>query len=196
MKHVYATILTLFVSLFLISAVQAQNEVQQRIERYLYTNYNTNKGSIRENERIIRMLEERLDAYLVGLDKETQRVATTQEKEVKQLLQQINKIHDPKVLKKMIEDTHTKNVANLDRFVNKGLSAPQDALECRRIIVMKLVELDLLHQKQEKLLALLKDDHSRSQFIAGMLKNIQIQESSDLKIFAQAIDGEVDKFIL
>jgi Na+/phosphate symporter len=196
MKHVYSTALTLFLCLLVLGVAQAQTEMQQRVERYLYSNYNTNKAALRENERIIRILEEKLDTYLVSADKETQRKAVTQEKEIKQMLLQIEKITDPKVLRNMIEEARTKQIANLDRFVNGGLSSPEDALECRRIIVMKLVEHDLITQKQEKLLALLKDDHSRSQFIEGILKKKNLQDGIDLKTFAKSVDGEVDMFSL
>lgn len=194
MKHVYRIAFTLLICLIVAGVAQAQTEVQQRVERYLYTNYNTNKAALRENERLVRILEEKLDTYLVTADKETQRKAVTQEKEIKHLLLQIEKIRDPRELKKMIEEARTKQIANLDRFVNGELSSPADALECRKIIVMKLVEHDLITQRQEKLLALLKDDHSRSQFIEGMLKKKNLQDGIDMKAFAQSVDGEVDTF--
>lgn len=196
MKYSFTLIITLVLCIGSISVAYGQNEVTQRVERYLYTNYNTNKGLLRENDRLIRMLEERLDHYLDGADAETRRLAMKQEKDVKMLLQKIEKERDPTVLRKMTEEARVKNIVNLDRFVNKGLSTTEDALECRKIIVMMLLENDLVNLKQEKLLALLKDDHSRGQFIDGILKKGSFAEGADVKAFTQSVDGEVDKYSL
>lgn len=196
MKNYYRTAFFLLVCFLLSNFVQAQNEVQHRVERYLYTNYNTNKAAILENDRLIRILEENFDTYLIGLDKESQSLVKGQEKDIKQYLQQVEKIKDVKVLKNMVDEFRTKNIANLDRFVNKGLSTPEDAIDCRKIIIMKLVEHELLMQKREKLLALMKDDFSRQQFIEEMVKNGNVKETEDVKAFTQTVDGEVDELKL
>lgn len=196
MKNLYRTVFFFLVCFLSANYAHAQNEVEQRVERYLYTNYNTNKAAIRENERLIRILEEKFDTYLIGLNKESQSLVKGQEKEIKQYLQQVEKIKDVKVLKKMMEEFRTKNIANLDRFVNKGLSTPEDAVDCRKIIIMRLVEHELLSQKQQKLLALLKDDYSRQQFIEVVVKNGGVKETEDIKSFTQSVDSEVDEYRL
>jgi hypothetical protein len=191
MQTLRNTALLLFVSFLSIGFAQAQTEVQQRVERYLFSNYNTNKAAIRENERIIRILEERFDGYLESLDKETKERVVGQDKEVKLYLSKVEKVRDIELLTKMVEEAQAKNAVALDKFVNKGLNTPADALECRKIIVMRLAEHELITSKQEKLIALLKDDNTRQEFIMSLLKKGKVKENADVRAFAKAIDLEV-----
>ncbi|WP_224998870.1 hypothetical protein [Cesiribacter sp. SM1] len=185
------TALFLLVGVLTIGFAQAQTEVQQKVERYLFSNYNTNKAAIRENERTIRILEERYDNYLETLDMETKALVVAQDKEVKQYLAKVEKVRDVQLLTQMVEEAHAKHAVALDKFVNKGLNSTADALECRKIIVMRLAEHELITAKQDKLIALLKDDHTRHEFIMTLLKKGKVKESTDLKAFAKSIDLEV-----
>ncbi|AHM58622.1 hypothetical protein D770_01740 [Flammeovirgaceae bacterium 311] len=194
MQNLRKISLVLLVSLLAIGFAQAQTEVQQKVERYLFSNYNTNKAALRENERIITILEEHFDHYLETLDKETKAQVVGQDKEVKQYLIKVEKVRDVELLTQMVDEAHARHASALDRFVNKGLSSPKDALECRKIIVMRLAEHELIRLKQEKLIALLKDDHSRQEFILSLLRRGKLKEDGDLKTFTKTVDMEVYSF--
>ena len=196
MKNLLGTLLFLIVSFLTVGFAQAQADVQQRVERYLFSNYNANKSALRENERIIRILEENFDKYLESLDKDTKAVVKGQDKEVNQYLSQVEKVRDIQLLTRMVEEAKLKYRVSLDKYVNNGLSTPQDALECRKIIVMKLAEHELVQQKQQKLIALLKDDHSRTEFIKSVLSKGKVKEDADLKTFVQNVDNEVFNYEL
>lgn len=196
MKNVLGTILFLVVNFLTVGFAQAQTDVQQRVERYLFSNYNANKSALRENERIIRILEENFDKYLETLDIDTKAVVKGQDREVNKYLSQVEKVRDVQLLARMVEEAKVKYRISLDKYVNHGLSSPQDALECRKIIVMKLAEHELVQQKQEKLIALLKDDHSRTEFIKSVLSKGKIKEDADLKTFVQNVDNEVFSYEL
>ncbi len=196
MKYLYKPLFFFLVCFLMSGGVLAQVEVQQRVERYLYTNYTTNKTLLRENEQQVKVLEEKLDAYILTLDKEKQQQIREQEKEMNQYLARLEKVKDVKTLRQLVEETKSKQTANLDRFISKGLDSTQDALECHKIIIMKLAELELVSLKQEKLLALLKNDQSRFSFIQNMIKNTTVETTGDIKAFAQVVDNEVDTFEL
>lgn len=194
MQSLRKTTLVLLVSLLALGFAHAQTEVQQKVERYLFSNYNTNKAALRENERIITILEERFDLYLETLDKDTRALVAGQDREVKQYLVKVEKVRDVEMLSQMVEEAYARHATALDRFVNKGLSSPKDALECRKIIVMRLAEHELIRLKQEKLIALLKDDHTRQEFILSLLKKGKLKEDGNLKAFTKTVDLEVYSF--
>lgn len=192
--HIVTVIFIAFFLLCSTAKAQVQQEVQQRVERYLYSNYTANKAALRENERTLRIMEENLDSYLVSLTKDQLTIVKEHEKEVSNYLQQVQKIKDINRLRSLVEEVRTKNFAAIDRFVNSGLSTPNDVVECKKVIIIKIVEAEILQQKQERLLALLKDDATRNQFILELVQETSIAQEDDLNAFTQSVDKQVYNF--
>jgi hypothetical protein len=194
MKILQRSACAFLVCFLFFSIAHAQNEVQQRVERYLYTHYNTNKAAIRDNDKTIRLLEDRLDAYMAKLDKEQLEKAKAQERLAKKHLDQVNKLKDIGQLRQFIEEQQQKGTAAQERFLSKGLISPEDVLECRKLIVAKLAEYELLELTQAKLQNLLKHDQARQKFISSLIETEKLAQETDIRLFTRSIDGALDRY--
>jgi Na+/phosphate symporter len=194
MKILQRSACAFLVCFLFFSIAHAQNEVQQRVERYLYTHYNTNKAAIRDNDKTIRLLEDRLDAYMAKLDKEQLEKAKAQERLAKKHLDQVNKLKDIGQLRQFIEEQQQKGTAAQERFLSKGLISPEDVLECRKLIVAKLAEYELLELTQAKLQNLLKNDQARQKFISSLIETEKLAQETDIRLFTRSIDGALDRY--
>jgi Na+/phosphate symporter len=194
MKILQRSACAFLVCFLFFSIAHAQNEVQQRVERYLYTHYNTNKAAIRDNDKTIRLLEDRLDAYMAKLDREQLEKAKAQERMAKKHLDQVNKLKDIGQLRQFIEEQQQKGTAAQERFLSKGLSSPEDVLECRKLIVAKLAEYELLELTQTKLQNLLKNDQARQKFISSLIETEKLAQETEIRIFTRTVDGALDRY--
>lgn len=188
------TIMLCFAS-FALGFAQEQTELQKRVERYLYASFTASKASLKENERILRYLEEKLDLYIMAQDdKETLSRIKKLEKECDGLIKQIDQQKDPLQLLQMVEESKKSTRGELDQLFSQGLQSVQDVVPCRRLIIMKTLEYYLLQEKHDKLMVLLKDDFTRQEFINDLLTKGKINENSDLRKIAQTIELEVTKY--
>lgn len=194
MKNLHRTVFGLLVCFMILGSARAQTEVQQRVERYLYTNYNTNKALIRDSDRIVQQLEDKLDAYMLSVDPAKLELVKAQEQSARRYQEQVKKVKDPKMLRQMVEEARQKSYSQLERFLSRGLSAPEDAFECRKIIALKLAELEMVQQKQDKLMTLLKDDLKRKEFIEQVVMGEKLDEGTDLVLLTKAVDVAVERF--
>lgn len=180
---------------FALGYAQEQTELQKRVERYLYASFTANKASMKENERILSFLEEKLDLYITKQEnKETLARIKKLEKECDALIKQIDQQKDPVQLLQMVEESKKSSRGQLDQFFSEGLQSIQDVVPCRRLIIMKTLEYYLLQEKHDKLMALLKDDFTRQEFINELLNKGKINENSDLRKIAQTVEVEVTKY--
>lgn len=196
MKILQRSACVFFVCFLVISQASAQTDLQQRIERYLYTHYNTNKAALRENDRTIRLLEDRLDAYLGSMNKEEGEKAKAQERIAKKYLDEVNKIKDIGQLRKKVDESSQKREALLERYLSKGLASAEDVLECRKLIVMKLAEYELLELTQAKLQALLKNDQARQLFISGLIEHEKLVLETEIRLFTKSVDVALDRYTI
>lgn len=197
-KILHRTALALFGCMFAVAfsalnPAQAQTDMKQRVERYLYVNYNANKAAMQENERMISRLEEKLDQYLDKLTAENIGVVKTHEKEVNLYLAQIEKISDQQALKKFVEAEHKKFKAKHQALMQGDINVAEDALVCRKLIILRLADHEFMQVRQEKLMALLKDETSRIDFIQSIMAAGKVKDNHDAQSFTAAVDGEVDR---
>jgi hypothetical protein len=174
--------------------LQAQTESHQRVERYLYTFYNSNKSSIRETERLMQFLEERMDLYLITLDKDQMKLIKSDDKEVEAYVKQLEGIRSLRVVRQTVEEGRSSYRETLDRLINDGLKSRADVLNCRKILVLKSMELNMLNNKQNKLLALLKDDYVRQEFIQTLITKKSQDKIQDLRALTQEVDLAIDTY--
>lgn len=193
-KFSFLIYVVVFVGSLSFSSAKAQDPNLQRVERYLYTIYNSNKSSIRETERLMRSLEERMDLYLVTLSRDDMKLIKDDDQKVDAYVKQMERLTSVKVIRQTIEEGKVSYRETLDRLLNEGLKNRADVLECRKILVLRSMEYNLQMTNQDKLLLLLKDDFVRQEFIQKFVVGKSEDDFSNLKIFAKQVDMAIDAY--
>ena len=193
-KFSFLIYVVVFVGSLSFSSAKAQDPNIQRVERYLYTIYNSNKSSIRETERLMRSLEERMDLYLVTLSRDDMKLIKDDDQKVDAYVKQMERLTSVKVIRQTIEEGKVSYRETLDRLLNEGLKNRADVLECRKILVLRSMEYNLQMTNQDKLLLLLKDDFVRQEFIQKFVVGKSEDDFSNLKIFAKQVDMAIDAY--
>ena len=193
-KFSFLIYVVVFVGSLSFSSAKAQDPNLQRVERYLYTIYNSNKSSIRETERLMRSLEERMDLYLVTLSRDDMKLVKDDDQKVDAYVKQMERLTSVKVIRQTIEEGKVSYRETLDRLLNEGLKNRADVLECRKILVLRSMEYNLQMTNQDKLLLLLKDDFVRQEFIQKFVVGKSEDDFSNLKIFAKQVDMAIDAY--
>lgn len=192
--------LSLLISLFFLVinfgsyAQLPSSDDEQRVERYLYTYYNSNKSSLRETERLMRFLEERMDLYLITLSREGMKQLKKDDAEVEAYVKQLESLKSMRVVRQTVADGRASYREILDKLVNEGISSREDVLNCRKILVLKSMEYNLLLAKQDKLLALLKDDYTRKMFIESFVSGQNETDLSSLRQMTKQVDLAIDTY--
>lgn len=168
--------------------VLAQSGVQEKVERYLYTCYDSGKSGLKENERVLGILEQQLNDFMFTMDKPTAARMKASEKEFNEFLSRADKVKEVKMMQQMVEDSKRSSRIFLANILERGIQSVEEAEECRKMIVFKMMELDLLKMKQEKLVTLLKDENSRGKFIHAVLNAGNFGEQVDLRNLMVAVD--------
>lgn len=171
-----------------------QTPIQDKVERYLYTCYDANKSGLKENDRVLSLLEKHLNDFIFAMDKTKAAEMKTHEKEFNEFLANADKVKDEKMMQQMVEDSKRSYKILLTNILERGIQSVDEARECRKAIVYKMMEMDLLKMKQEKLLTLLKDEASRGKFINTLVLSSNINEQTDLRQLMVAVDKSISDF--
>lgn len=190
--HVYIFLFGItFCSCF---SLHAQNEVEQKVERYLYTSYDINKTSLKEGERILRTLEEQLNTFLFAAGKAELAALKGKEKEFDDFLKQIDGIKEVAQMEQIVEESRKSYRSLIAAVTERGIADINDAHECRKAIVLKMMEMDLLRLKQEKLVLLLKDESLRGLFINTMMSSGKLGIQTDVRTLMSTVDRSVAEY--
>lgn len=183
------TLVFLFGLIFLLQAAAfAQDVMKQRVERYLFSSYDMTKAGLREKNRLIQMTSDKLDEYILLLNKEEISLFKSKEKEFGQFLDRMEAVKDEKIMQQMIEDSNRSHKTLLANVLKEGVSSIEEAQECRKIMVFMMMEKELLERKNKKLIVLLKDDFSRTRFVDTVLESGKVTEQSDTKSLMVTVD--------
>ncbi|WP_017729825.1 hypothetical protein [Nafulsella turpanensis] len=194
MKSLHVYVFLFGSALFSCFSVNAQTGVQEKVERYLYTSYDINKTTLKEGERVLQIMEEKLDAFLFSMDKATAATMKVKEKEFDAFLRQVDGIKDVKRMEQLVEDSRRSYKSLIANVLEKGVKTAGEAQDCRKAIVFKMMEMDLLRVKQEKLVLLLKDEQLRGKFISGMVSKGYLNEQTDVRSMMAAVDKSVSEY--
>lgn len=193
-KSLHLFVLSVGIAFFMQFPVSAQSDVEEKVERYLYTCYDSGKAGLKENERVLGILEQRLNDFIFAMDKPTAARMKAGEKEFNEFLSRADKVKEVKMMQQMVEDSKRSHRIFLANLLERGIQSVEEAEECRKLIVFKMMELDLLRMKQEKLVALLKDENSRGKFIHAVLNAGNFGEQVDLRNLMVAVDKGITEF--
>ena len=191
MKSLPFYVLAFGISFFIQFHVHAQSAVQEKVERYLYTCYDAGKSGLKENERILNILETRLNDFVFAMDKARAAEMKGHEKEFNEFLNRVDKLKDVKIMQQMVEDSKRSYKIVVANILERGVQSVDEAQECRKAIVFKMMEIDLLKMRQDKLVNLLKDENSRGKFIHALLSGGGITEQTDLRHLMAAVDKSI-----
>ncbi len=135
-----------------------------------------------------------MDLYLITLDKDQMKLIKSDDKEVEAYVKQLEGIRSLRVVRQTVEEGRSSYRETLDRLINDGLKSRADVLNCRKILVLKSMELNMLNNKQNKLLALLKDDYVRQEFIQTLITKKSQDKIQDLRALTQEVDLAIDTY--
>lgn len=171
-----------------------QGVVKQRVERYLFSSYDITKAGLREKERLIQMTGDKLDEYILLLNKEELSLFKSKEKEFTQFLDKMKAVKDQKIIHQMIEESKRSHKGLLASVLEKGILNIGEAQELRKIMVFMMMEKELLEDKNKKLVVLLKDDFNRTRFVDTVLESGRITESTDTRSLMVTVDMSLSAF--
>lgn len=187
-------VFTFGITFFIQFQAAGQTPIQEKVERYLYTCYDASKSGLKENDRVLNLLEKHLSDFIFAMDKAKAAEMKAHEKEFNEFLARADKVKDEKMMQQMVEDSKRSYKILLANILERGIQSVDEARECRKAIVFKMMEMDLLKMKQEKLLTLLKDEASRGKFIDTLLLSSNINEQTDLRQLMVAVDKSISDF--
>ncbi len=170
---------------------KAQSAVQEKVERYLYTCYDANKSGIKENDRVLAILEKQLNDFLFVMDKTTADEMKAHEKEFNEFLGRMDNVKDVKMMQQLVEDSKKSYRMLVANVLERGVQSVSEAKDCRKAIIFKMMEIDVLKLRQEKLASLLKDDLSRGKFIHSLVSAGNLTDQTDLRNLMVTVDNSI-----
>lgn len=188
MKSLLMGVFLLGLVVLLQTPVFGQDVVKQRVERYLFSSYDMTKSGLREKERLIQIVADKLDEYVLLLDNESFRHYKSRDREFNQFLERMEAVKDLKVIQQMTEESIRSQKKLLSSVLGEGIKSIEEAQECRRILVFLQMEKELLTIKNKKLVVLLKDDFNRSKFVDTILESGKLTEQTDTKSLMVTVD--------
>lgn len=170
------------------AAALAQSNVHDKVERYLFSSYESNKAGIREGERMVKQLDSKMDEYLLSLNNAVSSQLKEKDKEFNAFLKRLMAVKDIKAIQQMVEDSKKSQKTLISSVLQQGVTSLEEAQECHKIMAFKVLEIELMQLRQDRLFNLLKDEPGRRDFVARLVEEQQLSEKTDIRKLMATVD--------